>query len=41
MDRLIEELLDDVAKPDYVPTEADGLMLCAWYLKKLSESLAK
>lgn len=40
MKRIIEEILDDIESPTYMPTETDAQFLIAYYLKQISESLA-
>ena len=41
MKALVESILEDMDGADYVPSEADAQVLIAFYLKKISESLAK
>ena len=41
MKRIIEEILDDIESPTYLPTDTDALFLIANYLKQIAESLAQ
>jgi hypothetical protein len=40
VDKLVADILDDMASPNYVPVEAEALVLVAFYLRNLNETLA-
>lgn len=40
MKRLVEEILNEMDKHSYVPSEADAQVLIAWYLRKIAEGVA-
>ena len=41
MNRLVEELLNDMAGEDYVPDQAEALVVIAFYVKQIADSLAE
>jgi hypothetical protein len=41
VDKLVADILDDMSSPNYVPVEAEALVLVAFYLRDISEKLAK
>lgn len=38
---LVEDILSDMAQPDYVPVEAEALVLIAWQLGRIADALSK